>query len=110
MSLIQYLTIAVEPKKPTDLPKLIDAMQKMSIQDPNLVTTINQETGEYLLAGMGELHLEIAVKDLKSQYNLDIIQSEPTVVYRETIREEVGPFMGKSPNKHNRVFFTFKPT
>lgn len=103
------LTIAVEPKKPTDLPKLIDAMQKMSIQDPNLVTTINQETGEYLLAGMGELHLEIAVKDLKSQYNLDILQSEPTVVYRETIREEVGPFMGKSPNKHNRIFFTFKP-
>ncbi len=103
------LTIAVEPKKPTDLPKLIDAMQKMSIQDPNLVTTINQETGEYLLAGMGELHLEIAVKDLKSQYNLDIIQSEPTVVYREAIREEVGPFMGKSPNKHNKVFFKFSP-
>ena len=103
------LTIAVEPKKPTDLPKLIDAMQKMSIQDPNLVTTINQETGEYLMAGMGELHLEIAVKDLKTQYGLDIIQSEPTVVYRETIRESVGPFMGKSPNKHNRIFFTFKP-
>ncbi len=103
------LTVAVEPKRPTDLPKLIDAMQKMSIQDPNLVTTINQETGEYLLAGMGELHLEIAVKDLKSQYNLDIIQSEPTVVYRETIREAVGPFMGKSPNKHNRVFFKFSP-
>ncbi|MFC1802971.1 elongation factor EF-2 [Thermoproteota archaeon] len=103
------LTIAVEPKKPIDLPRLVDAMQKMSIQDPNLVTTINQETGEYLLAGMGELHLEIAVKDLKSQYGLDITQSEPTVVYREAIREEVGPFMGKSPNKHNRVFFTFKP-
>jgi elongation factor 2 len=103
------LTIAVEPKRPTDLPKLIDAMQKMSIQDPNLVTTINQETGEYLLAGMGELHLEIAVKDLKSQYGLDIIQSEPTVVYRETIRHEVGPFMGKSPNKHNRIFFNFRP-
>ena len=103
------LTIAVEPKRPTDLPKLIDAMQKMSIQDPNLVTTINQETGEYLMAGMGELHLEIAVKDLKSQYGLDIIQSEPTVVYRETIRHEVGPFMGKSPNKHNRIFFNFRP-
>jgi len=103
------LTIAVEPKRPTDLPKLIDALQKMSIQDPNLVTTINQETGEYLMAGMGELHLEIAVKDLKTQYGLDVIQSEPTVVYRETIRKESGPFMGKSPNKHNRVFFTFKP-
>jgi elongation factor 2 len=103
------LTIAVEPKKPTDLPKLIDAMQKMSIMDPNLVTTINQETGEYLMAGMGELHLEIAVKDIKSQYGLDIIQTEPTVVYREAIRAEVGPFMGKSPNKHNRIFFNFKP-
>jgi elongation factor 2 len=103
------LTIAVEPKRPTDLPKLIDAMQKLSIQDPNLVTTINQETGEYLLAGMGELHLEIAVKDIKSQYGLDLIQTEPTVVYREAIREEAGPFMGKSPNKHNRIFFNFKP-
>ena len=103
------LTIAVEPKRPTDLPKLIDAMQKLSIQDPNLVTTINQETGEYLLAGMGELHLEIAVKDIKSQYGLDLIQTEPTVVYREAIREEVGPFMGKSPNKHNRLFFNFAP-
>ncbi len=103
------LTIAVEPKRPIDLPRLIDAMQKLSIQDPNLVTTINQETGEYLMSGMGELHLEIAVKDLKREYNLDIIESEPTVVYREAIRRPVGPFMGKSPNKHNRVFFEFKP-
>ncbi len=103
------LTVAVEPKKPTDLPKLIDAMQKMSIQDPNLVTTINQETGEYLLSGMGELHLEIAVKDLKSMHGLDIVQTEPMVVYREAIRQEAGPFMGKSPNKHNRVFFKFSP-
>ena len=46
------LTIAVEPKKPTDLPKLVDALQKTNIQDPNLVTTINQETGEYLMAGI----------------------------------------------------------
>jgi elongation factor 2 len=103
------LTIAVEPKKPIDLPKLIDAMQKMSIQDPNLVTTIDQETGEYLMAGMGELHLEIAVKDIKGQYNLDIIQSDPTVVYREAVLSKSGPFMGKSPNKHNRVFFNFEP-
>jgi elongation factor 2 len=103
------LTMAIEPKHPMDLPRLIDAMQKMSIQDPNLVTTINQETGEYLLAGMGELHLEIALKDLKREYNLDVTESEPTVVYREAIRDSVGPFMGKSPNKHNRVYFTFAP-
>jgi elongation factor 2 len=103
------LTVAVEPKRPTDLPRLIDAMQKLSIQDPNLVATINQETGEYLLSGMGELHLEIALKDLQRDHRLDVMATEPTVVYRETIQKEVGPFMGKSPNKHNRVWFTVKP-
>jgi len=103
------LTIALEPKKAIDLPRLIDALQKLSIQDPNLVTTIDQETGEYLLAGMGELHLEIAIKDLKREYNLNVTESEPTVVYRESIRASMGPFMGKSPNKHNRVFFNVSP-
>ena len=103
------LTVAVEPKRPTDLPRLIDALQKLSIQDPNLVATINQETGEYLLSGMGELHLEIAIKDLQREHRLDVVATEPTVVYRETILGEAGPFMGKSPNKHNRVWFTVKP-
>jgi len=103
------LTVAVEPKKPTDLPRLIDAMQKLSIQDPNLVATINQETGEYLLSGMGELHLEIAIKDLGREHRLDVTATEPTVVYREAIQQAVGPFMGKSPNKHNRVWFEFEP-
>ena len=103
------LTVAVEPKRPMDLPRLIDAMTKLSIQDPNLVATINQETGEYLLSGMGELHLEIALKDLRREHKVDVTATEPTVVYRETIRREVGPFMGKSPNKHNRVWFTLKP-
>jgi elongation factor 2 len=103
------LTVAVEPKHPTDLPRLIDALQKLSIQDPNLVATINQETGEYLLSGMGELHLEIALKDLQREYKLDVLATEPTVVYRETIQSEAGPFMGKSPNKHNRIWLTVKP-
>jgi elongation factor 2 len=103
------LTVAVEPKKPTDLPRLVDALQKLSIQDPNLVATINQETGEYLLSGMGELHLEIAIKDLQREHRLDVIATEPTVVYRETILNDAGPFMGKSPNKHNRVWFSVKP-
>jgi elongation factor 2 len=103
------LTIAVEPKRPVDLPRLIDSLTKLSIQDPNLVATINQETGEYLLSGMGELHLEIALKDLKREHKLDVIATEPTVVYRETIQNKVEGFMGKSPNKHNRVWFTLKP-
>ncbi|MFQ6053095.1 MAG: GTP-binding protein, partial [Candidatus Bathyarchaeia archaeon] len=103
------LTVAVEPKRPVDLPRLVDALTKLSIQDPNLVATINKETGEYLLSGMGELHLEIALKDLKREHKLDVIATEPTVVYRETIQREAGPFMGKSPNKHNRFWFTVKP-
>ncbi|MGQ9679648.1 MAG: elongation factor EF-2 [Candidatus Bathyarchaeia archaeon] len=103
------LTVALEPKRPVDLPKLIDAMNKLSIQDPNLIATINQETGEYLLSGMGELHLEIAIKDLIKEHKVDVVASEPTVVYRESIRTEAGPFMGKSPNKHNRLWFTVKP-
>ena len=103
------LTIAVEPKRPMDLPRLIDAMTKLTIQDPNLVAVINQETGEYLLSGAGELHLEIALKDLAREYNVEVNATEPTVVYRESIREEAGPFMGKSPNKHNKLWFTVKP-
>lgn len=103
------LTIAIEPRHPKDLPRLVDAMTKLSIQDPNLVATVNKETGEYLLSGMGELHLEIACKDIKRDFKVDVIPSEPTVVYRETIRESVGPFMGKSPNKHNKLWFIVEP-
>jgi elongation factor 2 len=101
------ITIAVEPKHPKDLPKLIDLMQKLSIQDPNLVTTINQETGEYLLSGMGELHLEISVKDIQDA--VDVTTSQPIVVYRETISGSGGPVLGKSPNKHSRVWIVVEP-
>jgi elongation factor 2 len=101
------ITIAVEPKHPKDLPKLIDLMQKLSIQDPNLVTTINQETGEYLLSGMGELHLEISVKEIQSA--VDVVTSQPIVVYRETVTSPAGPILGKSPNKHSRVWITVEP-
>lgn len=103
------LTIAIEPKHPMDLPRLIDAMTKLSIQDPNLVSTVNQETGEYLLSGLGELHLEIACKDIVTDYKIDITTSNPIVVYRETARTSAGPYMGKSPNKHNRLYFTIDP-
>jgi len=103
------LTIAVEPKHPRDLPRLIEAMKRLSIEDPNLVATVNQETGEYLLSGMGELHLEIACKTIQREFNVEITTSEPTVVYRETVRASAGPFMGKSPNKHNKLWFTVEP-
>ncbi|MEM1536615.1 MAG: elongation factor EF-2 [Candidatus Bathyarchaeia archaeon] len=104
------ITIAVEPKHPKDLPRLVDAMNRLSIEDPNLVTTINKETGEYLLSGMGELHLEIAVKFLRDYGGgLEVITSKPIVVYRESVSGKGAIAMAKSPNKHNRFWVQVEP-
>jgi len=112
---IQYvsepvITIAIEPKHPRELPRLVDLMGRLAIDDPNLVTTINKETGEYLLSGMGELHLEIAVKFLKEYGGgLELITSRPIVVYRETVSAEGAVAMAKSPNKHSRFWVQVEP-
>ncbi|RLG98687.1 elongation factor EF-2, partial [Candidatus Bathyarchaeota archaeon] len=104
------ITIALEPKNPMDLPRLVDAMHRLSIEDPNLVTTINKETGEYLLSGMGELHLEIAVKFLREYGGgLNIVTSQPIVVYRESVQTQGIVAMAKSPNKHNRFWIQVEP-
>jgi len=104
------VTIALEPKHPKDLPRLVDVMHHLSIDDPNLVTTINKETGEYLLSGMGELHLEIAIKFMKDYApGLDIITSKPIVVYRERVSKPGIVAMAKSPNKHNRFWIQVEP-
>ena len=104
------ITIALEPKHPKDLPRLVDAMNRLSIEDPNLVTTINKETGEYLLSGMGELHLEIAVKFLRDYGGgLEILTSKPIVVYRESVSGKGIIAMAKSPNKHNRFWVQVEP-
>ena len=104
------VTIALEPKRPTDLPRLVDVMRRLSIDDPNLVTTVNKETGEYLLSGMGELHLEIAVKFMKDYApGLEVITSKPIVVYRETVSKPGIEALAKSPNKHNRFWVQVEP-
>ena len=104
------ITIAIEPKYPRELPRLIELMDRLSIDDPNLVSKINKETGEYLLSGMGELHLEIAVKFLK-QYGggLELITSRPLVVYRETASTQGVVAMAKSPNKHSKFWIQVEP-
>ena len=112
---IQYvsepvITIAIEPKHPRELPRLIELMDRLAIDDPNLVTKINKETGEYLLSGMGELHLEIAVKFLKEYGGgLELITSQPLVVYRETASMQGVVAMAKSPNKHSRFWIQVEP-
>ncbi len=104
------VTLAIEPKHPKDLPRLVDAMNRLSIEDPNLVTTINKETGEYLLSGMGELHLEIAVKFLRDYGGgIEIITSRPIVMYRESVSSQGIIAMAKSPNKHNRFWVQVEP-
>jgi len=102
------VTIAVEPKNSRDLPRFVDALHKMSIEDPNLILKINEETGEYLISGMGQLHLEIVLYELQ-QRGFDVVTSPPIVVYRETVQSVAGPVEGKSPNKHNRFRVVVEP-
>jgi elongation factor 2 len=102
------VTVAVESKHPRDLPKLVEAMRRLNIEDPNLVITINEESGETLMAGMGVLHLEIATTMIQQQ-GLEIVTSEPIINYRETIRVPAGPVMSRSPNRHNKIFIEVEP-
>jgi elongation factor 2 len=104
------VTVALEPKHPKDLPRLVDVMQRLAVEDPNLMATINNETGEYLLSGMGELHLEIACKFLKDYSGgLEVLMSKPIVVYRESVLGQGVSAMSKSPNKHNRFRVQVEP-
>jgi len=103
------VTVAIEPKHMSDLPKLIEVMRKVGKEDASLRVEINQETGEHLLSGMGELHLEITQYRIVNDYKVEIQASTPIVVYRETVKGPGGPFEGKSPNKHNRFYFEVEP-
>ena len=99
------MTKSIEVKNPADLPKLIDALMQVGKEDPSIVIEINQETGEYLMHGMGELHLEVIENRIRKEKGVDIKTSPPIVVYRETIRKESPDSVeGKSPNKHNKVY------
>ena len=101
------VTVAVEPKSMKDLPKFIDALRALAKSDASLQVTTNQETGEALLAGMGELHLEITVYRIEEEQNIKVKVSPPIVVYREGVEgnNHGNPFEGKSPNRHNRFYF-----
>ncbi len=103
------VTIAVEPVRLQDLPKMVEALRKLTIEDPNLVVKINEETGEYLISGMGPLHLEIALTLLKEKFGVEVKASPPIVVYRETVRKPSQVFEGKSPNKHNKFYISVEP-
>ena len=105
------VTVAVEPKSMKDLPKFIDALRSLAKSDASLQVMTNQETGEALLAGMGELHLEITVYRLEEEQNIKVKVSPPIVVYRESVEgdNKGRSFEGKSPNRHNRFMIECEP-
>jgi len=103
------VTVAVEPKDVKDLPLFDKVIHKLTLEDPNLHFVINKESGEYLLSGMGELHLEVTAYRMQ-EAGLKVNISKPIVIYRETISHDYkGPaVMGKSPNKHNKLWVTLE--
>merc|ERR1712070_1032169 len=104
-SVSPVVKVAVKPKDGKDLPKLVEGLKKLSKSDPLVVCT-TEESGEHVIAGCGELHVEICLKDLREEYaQCDFVMSDPVVSYRETVTQESSQTcLAKSPNKHNRIY------
>ena len=79
------ISMALEPKRVQDQDKLLNAIGKLSEEDPTFKYRIDKETGQTVISGMGELHLEIIVGRIKREFFVDTSQGKPQVVYRETI-------------------------
>lgn len=103
------MTVSVEAKNAKDLPKLIEVLRQITKEDPNIKATINQDTGEHLISGMGELHLEIVQYRIENDHKVPIVVSPPIVVYNESITKESDTVEGKSPNKHNKFVVSVEP-
>ena len=82
------IELAVEPKSKADQDKMAIALQKLSEEDPTFRASTNHETGQTIIAGMGELHLDIIVDRMKREFNVEANIGQPQVAYRETITQE----------------------
>jgi len=109
-SVSPVVKVAVKPKDGKDLPKLVEGLKKLSKSDP-LVVCSTEESGEHIIAGCGELHVEICLKDLRDEYaQCDFTMSDPVVSYRETVSSNSAQTcLAKSPNKHNRIYIVAEP-
>src|SRR3989338_5846605 len=109
-SVSPVVRVAVEPKNAADLPKLVEGLKRLAKSDP-LVQCITSESGEHIIAGAGELHLEICLKDLQDDFTgIELKISEPVVTYREGVAGESDQVcLSKSPNKHNRIYCVAVP-
>jgi len=110
-SVSPVVRVAVEVQNASDLPKLMEGLKRLAKSDP-LVLCMTGPTGEHIVAGAGELHLEICLKDLKEDFmkGAPIKISEPVVSFCETNTEETDmDIIAKSPNKHNRIYMRCEP-
>merc|ERR1712212_989565 len=109
-SVSPVVRVAVEPKDQQQLPKLVEGMKRLAKSDP-MVLCVSSESGEHIIAGAGELHLEICLKDLEEDHaGIPLKKSDPVVSYRETVTGESNQIcLSKSPNKHNRLYMIAKP-
>merc|ERR1711957_627965 len=110
-SVSPVVRVAVECTNASGLPKLMEGLKRLAKSDP-LVQCFTAPTGEHIIAGAGELHLEICLKDLREDFmkGAPIKMSEPVVSFCETVTEaNEKDVIGKSPNKHNRAYMTCEP-
>ncbi|HLD37204.1 MAG TPA: elongation factor EF-2 [Candidatus Nanoarchaeia archaeon] len=103
------VTESIEAKKPSDLPKLIEVLKTVQKEDPTVKVELDEQTGQHLLSGMGELHLEVIANRIRTEKGVDVTTSNPIVVYRETVEKPSKTAEGKSPNKHNIFFMQAAP-
>jgi elongation factor G len=89
------VSIAIEPKTKADQEKMAIALQRLAEEDPTFRVRVDDETGQTIISGMGELHLEILVDRMKREFNVEANIGQPQVAYRETIRKDGVEVQGK---------------
>lgn len=103
------VTKSIEATKAADLPKLVEVLKQIRKEDPSINIEIDEKTGESLMSGMGELHLEIIENRIRTEKGLDVKTSPPIIVYGESVGKESPSVEGRSPNKHNSFFIKVAP-
>jgi elongation factor 2 len=103
------ITKSVEAQNMDDLPKLIETLRQVSKEDPTIRIEINEDTGEHLISGQGELHLEVITQRIERNQGIPVITGEPIVVYREAPTTNSREVEGISPNRHNRFYMSVEP-
>jgi elongation factor 2 len=103
------ITKSVEAQNMDDLPKLIETLRQVSKEDPTIRIEINEDTGEHLISGQGELHLEVITQRIERNQGIPVITGEPIVVYRESPTTNSREVEGISPNRHNRFYMSVEP-